>query len=121
MAHAASTVRSIASGARSEVLALPRRLPKYTVIESPLSRLYSTVSTSPRRTVTDWPTAAETSTSASEAPRRFAASREASATCDMEPWASGRLGMGWSGILRRVEDDDFISKTRRKKQMKALQ
>src|SRR3989442_480346 len=37
----------------------------------PLSRLYSTVSTSPRRTVTDWPTAAETSTSASLPPRRL--------------------------------------------------
>lgn len=29
--------------------------------------------------------------------------------------------MGWSGILCSVEEDDFISKTRRKKQMKALQ
>src|SRR5258708_5306956 len=68
MAHAASAVRSIASGERSDVLALPRRLPKYTVMPRPLSRLYSTVSTSPRRTVTDWPTAAETSTSEPLAP-----------------------------------------------------
>ena len=29
--------------------------------------------------------------------------------------------MGWSGILSSVEEDDLISKTRRKKQMKALQ
>ena len=72
MAQAASTVRSTASRDRSEVLALPRRWPKYTVMPRPLSRLYSTVSTSPRRTVTDCPTAADTSTSASLAPRCLA-------------------------------------------------
>src|SRR6185503_16748455 len=47
---------------------------------SPLSRLYSTVSTSPRRTVTLCPTAAETSTSASAAPKRRAVARARAAT-----------------------------------------
>ena len=50
IAHAASTVRSTASVARSEVLALPRHLPKYTVMPG-LVRLYSTAD-SPWRTVT---------------------------------------------------------------------
>src|SRR5690349_3189266 len=124
IAHAACTVRSIASGERSEVLALPRRLPKYTVTARPLSRLYSTVSTSPRRTVTDWPTAAETSTSASLAPRRCAASSERRATSAIASCDTGKpaTGTGWSGKMEPpMEDDDFISKTRRKKQMRELQ
>ena len=94
MAQAASTVRSTASGERSEVLALPRRWPKYTVMPRPLSRLYSTVSTSPRRTVTDWPTAAETSTSASEAPRSFATWRERRATSAIASRLSGSAADG---------------------------
>ena len=100
IAHAAATVRSMASGERSEVLALPRRRPKYTVIPMPLSRLYSTVSTSPRRTVTDCPSAAETSTSASLAPRACAASRLRSATPCMASRESGRAAgaIGWSGM-----------------------
>src|ERR1700693_3132786 len=67
---------------------------------SPLSRLYSTVSTTPRRTVTDWPTAADTSTSASLAPRLFAASSERRATCSMasRESGSGAESQGWSGL-----------------------
>src|SRR5258708_33293781 len=98
MAHAASTVRSIASGERSDVLALPRRLPKYTVMPRPLSRLYSTVSTSPRRTVTDWPTAADTSTSASLAPRFFEYSSERRATAALAAFVSGGGGKGRVGM-----------------------
>ncbi len=100
MAQAASTVRVSASGERSDVLALPRRAPKYTVMPRPLSRLYSTVSTSPRRTVTDWPTAAETSTSASLAPFSRATSRHLRATSAMASRESGRdaEAIGWSGM-----------------------
>src|SRR5688500_12957793 len=124
----------------------------------PLSRLYSTVSTSPRRTVTDWPTAADTSTSASEAPRSRATSSERRATCAMASLSSGRAaeGMGWSGMERtcggmrgggrprqkdgpgsdgkvlnsrggghrrksKMDEEDFISKTRRKRESAELQ
>src|SRR5205085_2656392 len=119
MAQAASTVRSIASGERSEVLALPRRLPKYTVMPRPLSRLYSTVSTSPRRTVTDWPTAADTSTSAWLAPLARAKSSARRATSDIpsRDRGSAEEAIGWSmrvgtGTARKVlhfapmEEDD---------------
>ena len=69
----------------------------------PLSRLYSTVSTSPRRTVTDWPTAAETSTSASVAPRALARPR-ASAARDLghrvarRAAAAAEAHRAWSGM-----------------------
>src|SRR6185369_7352002 len=118
-----------------EVFALPRRLPKYTVMPMPLSRLYSTVSTSPRRTVTDWPTAAETSISASLAPRARAASSARRATSAMPSRVSGSEvdAIGWSGIRvgtgrgRKVlhfapmEEEDFISKSQRKRDSTALQ
>ena len=51
MSQAFSTVSATAFADRSAVLADPLRLPKYTVIPMPRSRWYSTVSTSPRRTV----------------------------------------------------------------------
>ena len=99
MAHAASTVLAMESADRSEVLALPRRWPKYTVTASALSRLYSTVSTSPSRTVTDWPTEAEVSASASLAPRARASSRARNAADSRagrsrgSAWATGVSGM----------------------------
>ena len=60
----------------------------------PLSRLYSTVSTSPWRTVTDSPTAAETSTSEPDAPRCCASS--------WTSWAAASLGSAFhlSKIVR---------------------
>src|SRR5258706_1559017 len=94
----------------------------------PLSRLYSTVSTSPRRTVTLWPTAADTSISASLAPRRRAVSSARFATSLIASRESGSAveGAGESGIGRvkltePMEDDHSISKTQRKKQMHDLQ
>src|SRR4029079_6390486 len=106
----------------------------------PLSRLYSTVSTSPRRTVTLWPTAADTSISASLAPRRFAIASARRATSAIAPresgsdvlgvWSSGNF-VGLSSLCftlgtraakrRAMEEDDFISKTRRKRHMHELQ
>ena len=44
-----------------------------------------------RRTVTDWPTAEETSTSQSVAPQRRAASRQRRATSSMEERVSGSV------------------------------
>src|SRR5881628_1025723 len=66
----------------------------------PLSRLYSTVSTSPRRTVTDWPTAEETSTSESLAPFWRAISTERMATRAISSCVRGRpaAGTGRSGM-----------------------
>ena len=64
-----------ACGEKSELLACPLFCPTYTVTPMPLSRLYSMVSTSPRRTVTVWPKPSLTSVSAAVAPRDFAWSR----------------------------------------------
>lgn len=68
MDSAASTEARSAAGEKSELLAWPRRWPMYTDTPSPLSRLYSMVSTACRRTVTDWPKPSETSTSQAVAP-----------------------------------------------------
>ena len=75
-----------AAGVRSAVLAAPLRLPKYTVTPRPRSRWYSTVSTSPSRTLTDNPWFTEASTSHCVAPWRRASSSARPATS-----ASGRV------------------------------
>ncbi len=80
MAQAFSTVSRTAAAARSAVLAEPLRLPKYTVTARPRSRWYSTVSTSPRRTLTDSPWLIEASASHCEAPWRLASSSARLAT-----------------------------------------
>ena len=59
----------------AEVLAEPLRCSTYTVIPRPRSRWYSSVSTSPRRTVTLSPVSTLTPTSACVAPRVRASSR----------------------------------------------
>src|SRR6185437_2865735 len=56
------------AGFRSAVEALPLRCPKKTVSPKPRSRLRSTVSTSPRRTLTDSPVLTLADTSACDAP-----------------------------------------------------
>ena len=50
--QALPTVSRSAAGLRSPVLAVPLRVPKYTVTPMPRSRWYSTVSTSPSRAET---------------------------------------------------------------------
>jgi len=69
MSQAFSTVSATARADRSAVLAEPLRLPKYTVTPMPRSRWYSTVSTSPSRTVVVSPFCRLTSASACVAPR----------------------------------------------------
>ncbi len=68
IAQACSIVLAIESGCRSAVLAEPLRLPKYTVTPNARSRVCSTVSTSPRRTLTLRPASMLAPTSASLAP-----------------------------------------------------
>jgi len=72
MVAAARTQSRTAAGDRSEVLAEPLCLPKNRVSARLLSRLCSTVSTSPRRTVTDRPWFTLTLASALDAPWRLA-------------------------------------------------
>ena len=54
--QALATVSRSAAAPRSPVLALPLRVPKYTVTPMPRSRWYSIVSTSPSRALTLSPT-----------------------------------------------------------------
>src|SRR4030066_1504562 len=82
MVAAARTQSRTAAGDRSEVLAEPLCLPKNRVSARPLSRLCSTVSTSPRRTVTDSPWFTLTLASALDAPWRLA-SASTSPTSDL--------------------------------------
>ncbi|MCY1545625.1 hypothetical protein D9M68_815760 [compost metagenome] len=72
MARAAATVSRIASAPLAEVLAEPLRCPTYRVMPKPWSRLNSTVSTSPWRTVVDKPCSTDTATSQALAPCFFA-------------------------------------------------
>ena len=65
----------MAASEKSEVLALPRRLPTYTVMPSDLSRLRSTFSSSPLRTDTLRPQPSEASAPASVAPSFLACAR----------------------------------------------
>ena len=58
----------MAAREKSDVLALPRRWPRYTVTPSDLSRLRSTVSSSPLRTLTLRPEPSDASAPASVAP-----------------------------------------------------
>ena len=76
IAQACATVASRLSSRRSAVLALPLRLPKYTVTAMPRSRVASTVSTSPMRTLTDEPASSLQLTSAWLAPGGLAAAQQ---------------------------------------------
>jgi hypothetical protein len=71
----------MAASEKSEVLALPRRWPMYTVTPSDLSRLRSTFSSSPLRTDTDRPQPSEASAPASVAPSFFAWASALSTSC----------------------------------------
>src|SRR6476620_1000763 len=71
----------MAAPEKSEVLALPRRWPTYTVTPSDLSRLRSTFSRSPLRTDTERPQPSEASAPASVAPSFFACSSARSTSC----------------------------------------
>src|SRR5690606_11312276 len=62
----------------AEVLAEPLRWPTYRVMPKPWSRLNSTVSTSPWRTVVDKPWPTDTATSQALAPWRRASARDSS-------------------------------------------
>ena len=81
MSQAARTVCSIAEREKSEVLALPRRCPRYTLMPRDLSRLRSTFSRSPLRTETDRPVPSETSAPASVAPSLAAMPSTSSTIC----------------------------------------
>jgi len=72
MSQAACTVLRMASGSRLEVLAVPLRWPKYTLMPRPLSCWYSTVSTSRMRTETLMPSDRVNPASAELAPSRQA-------------------------------------------------
>src|SRR5882672_11617669 len=79
MLYAASTASWIALVAKSEVEAWPRRRPRYTVTERPLSRVCSIVSTFILRVLTERPTDSLTSAAASDAPLSRARESAASA------------------------------------------
>jgi hypothetical protein len=75
MSNAACTVRSMAALEKSDVLALPRRFPTYTVTPKDLSRLRSTFSSAPMRTLTLKPLPSDASAAASVAPSFLACPR----------------------------------------------
>ncbi len=95
--QALATVSRSAAAPRSPVLALPLRVPKYTVTPMPRSRWYSIVSTSPRRALTLRPTSMLMAASAWLAPRLRAsasasstsASRSAPSAVSIGEWSLG--------------------------------
>ena len=78
MSYAARAVCTMAASEKSDVLALPRRCPTYTVTPNDLSRLRSTFSSSPWRTDTLKPQPSDTSAAALVAPHRLAAANAVS-------------------------------------------
>ena len=91
MVQAASTVSRTACSLKSVVLAEPERRPTYTVTPSPLSRVCSTVSTSPSRTVSEIPCERFAEASAWVAPAVFdssSARRTSFSSCARDDFTS---------------------------------
>src|SRR5690606_19912174 len=126
IAQACSTVARKLSSRRSPVLALPLRLPKYTVTPMPRSRVDSSVSTSPMRTSTFSPCSSLQLTSAwlAPCPLHMASSRSAtSARRSRRATLSGSgLSMDYPCEMRGRDDEtgEFHAPSRSEQRRAAL-